>query len=222
MAIIAVVIALFAAALLMRRFSAPPLREEPARRFGGGGFAAASGTVLLGEEPLGDVGAALPDLHAGAAPQTPGALLLHRRGPALMLPERVLRVALSPVLRQLVLGQPVGHFDLGGHHGGLKGTKLLPHAPLRARPGLRSDLRRSVFGGRFARRPGVKLNGEGGVAVDGLRSSGLWFSRGGFAARFARRGSVLGGDLKVARLLAGSGLRARLWAPCTFFGVCQN
>lgn len=102
---------------------------------------------------------------------------------------------------ELVLGEPVGHFDLRGHHGGLKRTQLFSHGPFGPRFGLRTRLRRSVFDIHFTRHPGVELDGERGVALRGFGSRRLLCTRGGLPARFACRLSVFGRDLKVAGLL---------------------
>ncbi|KAF3843982.1 hypothetical protein F7725_016030 [Dissostichus mawsoni] len=66
---------------------------------------------------------------------------------------------------QLVLGQPVSDLDLRSHHGGLKWTQLLPDTPFGSGPSLRSHLRNPIFGAHFTCRHGVKLNGEGGMAM---------------------------------------------------------
>lgn len=116
--------------------------------------------------------------------------------------------------RELVLGQPVGDFDLRGHHGRLKRAKLLPHGPFGARPGLRPRLRHPIFDGHLPRHPRVELDGERGVAMGGLgggggQRAGLRRSQGGF-----RRQAVFSRDLKVAGLLTGG-----FGDVCAFFGV---
>lgn len=115
--------------------------------------------------------------------------------------------------RQLVLGQPVGNFDLSGDHGRLQRAQLLPYRSFGAGFGFGCHLSSPILGGRFASSSGVKLDGEGGVAVGRLRRrrcTGPLFPWGVVTAHSTSGGGVFRGDLKVARLLIGRRLRTRL------------
>lgn len=85
----------------------------------------------------------------------------------------VVLCGLAPHQRGVVLGQPISHFALRGHHGGLQRAQVPPahsgsahSALLGARSVVvRRELGHVVLDGDFSRGSVVELDGEGGVAL---------------------------------------------------------